>query len=151
LLTGSVIHRLCERKLRESLKPTAAIADELSYASAKLAGMNWKPNRRWLAFSLRTMFVLVAVFSCWCAYSMNWIRQRHEMLSANEPKGGRSALAAFESGARAPGLLYVFGERGYEVIYRVNPENDSNVERIASLFPEARVETMWSCGPAKAK
>ena len=35
------------------------------------------PYRRWFRFSLRTMFVLVAVFGCWLGYEMNWIRQRH--------------------------------------------------------------------------
>ena len=39
------------------------------------------PLRRWFAFRLRTLFVLVAVLSiplAWVAYSLNWIRERRE-------------------------------------------------------------------------
>jgi hypothetical protein len=106
-----------------------------------MAGMKQKPKRRWLAFSLRTLFVLVAVLSCSCAYAMNWIRQRQEVLATRN-------VAALESPDWAPAMLYLFGERGYSSIVKVNPDSAADVESIARLFPEARVETAWACGPA---
>jgi hypothetical protein len=39
------------------------------------------PRRRWFAFSLRALFVVVTVFGCWLGYQLNWIRERHEALS----------------------------------------------------------------------
>ncbi len=39
------------------------------------------PKRHWFrfAFRLRTLFVVVTVFSCWLEYQVNWIRQRREL------------------------------------------------------------------------
>jgi hypothetical protein len=34
------------------------------------------PKRRWLRFSLRTFFVVVAVFGCWLGWEQYQIRQR---------------------------------------------------------------------------
>ncbi len=31
-------------------------------------------NRRWLRFSLRTLFVVVTVLCVWLGYELNWIR-----------------------------------------------------------------------------
>jgi hypothetical protein len=91
---------------------------------------------------------VLLILGCWLGYSLNWIRQRHEILSANKPKGTRPAIAAIESTELAPAFLHLFGERGYPVIYRVNPENDFDIERITKLFPEACIQTQWLCRQA---
>jgi hypothetical protein len=36
------------------------------------------PKRRWFAYSLRTLFVVVTVFGCWLGWNINIVRQRRE-------------------------------------------------------------------------
>ena len=108
---------------------------------------------RW---SLRTMFVVVALAACWLAYEANWIRQRREVV-ADFPrwqvfKGQPGTVMAQPS---APGLLWLFGESGYAAATLVvivddsmDPLDESSLpveakgalERAAQLFPEAVVE-----------
>jgi hypothetical protein len=38
------------------------------------------PKRRWLRFSLRTLFVVVTVFACWLGWNVNRVRQRYELI-----------------------------------------------------------------------
>ena len=38
------------------------------------------PKRRWFQWSLRTLFVVMALFGCWLGYEVNWIRERHTWL-----------------------------------------------------------------------
>ncbi len=40
------------------------------------------PNRRWLRYSLETLFVAVTVLACWLGYELNWIHQRREALAS---------------------------------------------------------------------
>ena len=45
---------------------------------------NQNPKRRWLAFRLRTLFVLVAIASvpmAWVGYQLNWGRERRRVVS----------------------------------------------------------------------
>ena len=41
-------------------------------------------RRRWLQFSLRTMFVVVTVLAIFIAYHVNWIRQRHRIVADSD-------------------------------------------------------------------
>jgi len=89
------------------------------------------PPRRWLAFRVRTLFVVVALLSvplAWVGYSLNWIWERHEALqrSPRTPQVPR----------RAPLGLWVFGEEGHGGI--VAPDV-SEVKRYEQLFPEAKI------------
>jgi len=64
------------------------------------------PRRRWFRFSLRTLFVLMLLASislAWVTYSLNWIRQRAEIIE------GSYFLV---SDSPAPGFFWVFGEDG---------------------------------------
>ena len=91
--------------------------------------MTLAPNRRWFAFSLRTMFIVVTVlgiaagFGNWINNQRHWIRQRHEFLAMglNESMTvideGRSLidLNRFPGDGgfrRAPGVLWLLGEKG---------------------------------------
>src|SRR5258708_10246160 len=85
------------------------------------------PKRRWFRFSLRTMFVVVTLFGCWLAYSLNWIRQRHDFIadetSVREHHPTHDTWSATIVGRGknppapwAPSMLWAFGEDGYTVV-----------------------------------
>jgi hypothetical protein len=87
-------------------------------------------------FSLRTLFVLVAIASVpmgWVAYQLNWIRQRHEFLM--DPTmfgiGGTSELYQ----ASAPWQLSLFGEKGEGIVWTT----ESRKSEAAAMFPEAHI------------
>ena len=42
------------------------------------------PNRRWFRFSLRTLFVLIAIFGCWLGWQAHIVRERRELLQLVE-------------------------------------------------------------------
>ena len=102
------------------------------------------PKRRWFAYSLRTMFVCVTVVACWLGYSLNWLRQRHAVIEDSK------ACHEYSEPRSAPGLLWLFGEPGYEDInpryYTSNwhpffgpaaaMEHRTERQRIRALFPE---------------
>jgi hypothetical protein len=87
-----------------------------------------KPRRRFLRFSLRTRFVVVTVAGCWMGYSMNWIRQRHELLGAD-------TIVTSQPGAAPMGIRLV-GAEGFRSIGCLR---ERDVESFRSLFPEAEV------------
>ena len=90
-----------------------------------------KPKRRWFRFSLRTLFVLMMVIgicASWVAYQLNWIRQRHEFVSARHR--GRLDMGL----VKAPWSLRLFGERQADFVVNV-PNDDIGLAR--ELFPEA--------------
>ena len=73
-------------------------------------GRNMKRPR----FSLRTLFVLVAIAGvpmAWGAYQLNWIRQRHEFISHFGAVSGYSPTTVDPQAAPWP--LSLFGEDGY--------------------------------------
>ena len=96
-------------------------------------------------FRLRTALLAVIVLSvplAWVAYSLNWIRERHvalayfselELYFLGEPPYD-------EPPARAPGLLWVFGEPPLcYAFWRAGPVHPGMVpaEEWERLFPEA--------------
>ncbi len=40
------------------------------------------PNRRWFRYSLRTLFVVVTVFSAWLALGVHKVREREKILAS---------------------------------------------------------------------
>lgn len=136
-----------------------------------------KNRRRWLSFSLRTIFIVVTLLAIFIAYHVNWIRQRREAI--NQPLGDGLYIRSIDPddlpddlflppaaphpypGAsspwrppRGPGLLWLFGERGYpDIRIEIGPPVDYDrempraeelaVERIRELFPEAVI----GCAP----
>lgn len=91
-------------------------------------------------FGLRTLFVvvLIAAVPCgWVAYSLSWIRQRHELLG-----GGNSRIMLRYVGMRpypdAPWGLWLLGEEGVGFIL-LRPEYRHIRERMQRMFPEAEV------------
>lgn len=43
------------------------------------------PNRRYLRFSLLTMFVAMTAVAAWLEYHLNWLRQREAALDRRDP------------------------------------------------------------------
>ena len=114
-------------------------------------------NCGWFKFSLRTLLIALAIFACWLAYEVHWIQQRHAALASGHfttesPTGTPAAV-------RAPGLLWLFGEPGYESISITIPKGDQRdsmdlspsekleLERVSRLFPEAEPGEWWEYGP----
>ncbi|HEY1601794.1 MAG TPA: hypothetical protein VGG64_19490 [Pirellulales bacterium] len=106
-----------------------------------------KPRRRWFAFRLRTLFVLIAVASAplaWVGYSLEWIRQRQRAITASEGIHFLGPAAMVERPTRkydapttAPGGLWLLGEKGVAVYFwsPIAP----NIDECRGLFPEAEV------------
>jgi len=123
--------------------------------------------RRWLASSLRMLFVVVTVFGCllgWLAYDLNWIRERHALLTRHDAMLDvlKRRLAAAENvqiGDRfsvghptstAPAQLCILGEAAITDIdfafFAVNGQSVPSelewceVELARRLFPDAQIE-----------
>ena len=103
--------------------------------------MTTTPQRRWFAYSLRTLFLVVTTFAVWLGYEWNWIRQRH---SFSDTEAAPWVVDPFLKDS--PGLLGLFGEPGYAMIFvemnsidsdQMTTEDRSRCRRAKSLFPEA--------------
>ncbi len=123
------------------------------------------PRRRWFTFSLRTGFVLLTLFCVWLGVQVKWIHDRHEALhklSARQwpvripeqnfrpllrdlQQESASVFAQIEERAlvnpygMAPLSLRVFGEHGAQAIIVADNVSESDLARLARLFPEAAV------------
>ena len=86
------------------------------------------PNRRWFRFSLRMLFVVLALVSlplCWIAYDLHWIRQRHDALTWFEqracgPVGWQESGPSntlYGNNEPAPWGIRILGEPGYAWIW----------------------------------
>ena len=85
------------------------------------------PKRRWFAYSLRTLFVVMTVFACWLGYQLNWIRQRHNA------KIGFGYLQIATTGpipCHAPWPLRWFGEEGHSLLLVPNSYTKEEMDRI---------------------
>jgi hypothetical protein len=109
-------------------------------------------RRRWLRFSLRTLFVVVTVLCVWLGYELNWIRQRHHFADSEA-----TAIAALgipmadPHEYMAPWPLPLFGEIGkMNLTILAEGANDKTLtkrdkDRIAEvsrLFPEVYTFTV---------
>jgi len=97
------------------------------------------PPRRWFAFRLRTLFVvaILALPLGWAAYSLHWISLRHGMLEAHNAKPKGSPNPDFAP-IVAPGLLWIFGERGVYVL-KWTPASAESVDELHRTFPESKI------------
>jgi len=95
--------------------------------------MSNAPRRRWFQFSLRTLFVVMTLLALWLAYSLDWIRQRREFLELSNVVGYAGPQ---NNRPRAPGLLWLLGERAYLWLW-VSSEGSGGEYEAKRLFPEA--------------
>jgi hypothetical protein len=112
------------------------------------------PSRRLFRFSLRTLFVVVTVFCVWLGYNLNWLRQRRAVIQDSQ------SIQLIMEPRSAPGLLWVFGEQGYQQLiphYYTSawdpPFSPADLrelrlerQRLRALFPEAE-NVQLECEP----
>jgi hypothetical protein len=125
------------------------------------------PNRRRFQFGLRGLLlatVVVALFSGWIAYQLNWIRQRHALMARHSKMvavvsnrfptteeveiGDRVAIG--KPTCSTPGQLWLFGESAVPQITfhflstkgQTKPSDSemNEVQLARRLFPEAEIE-----------
>jgi len=109
------------------------------------SAMTSAPTRRWFRYSLRTLFLLVAVLAAFLAYHLQWIRSRQQRI--NDP--GLLFVAEDPSVVvGAPGMLWMFGEPGRALIEvevqgpSLAELSDADLQKgrdLRRLFPEAEI------------
>jgi len=99
-----------------------------------------------LRFSLRTLFILVAIFclpAAWIGNQLMWIHERHAALDFREENGWSVFMVtgySIRHMTSAPWQLRIFGERGETGILMPNTDQRPALkQRLAELFPEAKI------------
>ena len=111
------------------------------------------PKRRWFAFSLRTMFIVVTVFGIlagWVAWNAKWISQRKAF--GQRDSGAHFIVRAWSTTpTQKPSLvLFCFGEKPVSSLRltfptegpssrKLNGDEVSDVKQAQRLFPEAEI------------
>lgn len=108
----------------------------------EIGGMRVRNAFRWRPrFSLRMLLALTSLVAIVLWYHLHWIDQRREAL-----RTGDVTLVKFHTQPiRAPGLLPLFGERGYSLVVAIAYQGEDwrPKERAAArLFPEARTNAI---------
>ncbi len=104
-------------------------------------------TRRWFRFSLRTLFVVMTAGCCWLGYQLNWIRERQQLLDQKALVEG-----FYLDELRAPGPLWLFGERGYDdLLYVPDWANEGNVTAVSLLAVETPAVPLSAEELARAK
>jgi hypothetical protein len=108
-----------------------------------------KPKRRWYRFSLRALFVIVAVTSVtawWWTRQLNWIRERHKFLATLSVDWGGERLyfTLSETGLQSrpvqpppPLVSRILGEPAYSMIGLPAKYGQDLIDRASYLFPES--------------
>ena len=55
----------------------------------------------------------MALLCLWCGYSLNWIKQRRDTIAVS---GAMEISSGPYRNTTAPGLLFLFGEAGYDTL-----------------------------------
>lgn len=105
--------------------------------------MPTNPARRWFAFRLRTLLVVVVLVCAglaWVGSSLQWIRARHRFLDEfSQQHLGFMWRSDPLWPATAPARLRLFGETGVHGL-DFNPDVDPGLrDRAQALFPEAEI------------
>lgn len=109
-------------------------------------------NRRWFRWSLRTMFLVVAMVCLALGYEWRWIDQRRRALEAGQVEVFLVDQLSTPSADLAPGMLGLFGELGYPVLFfktsdqehRLTHSENAELHRLQRLFPEAEFGFSWT-------
>ena len=108
-----------------------------------------RPKRRWFAFSLRTLFVVLTALAIWFGWNLYLVRQRKETARYLIMQGG---VYVFDYASEAQPLRpwkplpLLFSWLGAEPVARIHlPKSnfsDEDRQQLQSLFPEATVLLM---------
>ncbi len=110
--------------------------------------------RRWLTFSLRTMFIVVTVLCCWLGWESSVVRQRKSLLQEFSPQASLQITTMKQWVNNAPPgttrippasvsfLRRLLGDEaiqeiGYSTHYQ--PLTEADRARLSRAFPEARI------------
>jgi hypothetical protein len=118
-----------------------------------MAHMDEKPRRRWFRFSLRTMFVMVTLFSFWLGWQAWIVRERLAMRKWLDDNGGSAGPPMRLVDERGPFVFeqvntlpfwrrWLGDESIRSVSFPVFPapsEHVAQLERAKRIFPEARI------------
>ncbi len=95
-------------------------------------------NRRWLRFSLRTLFVVVTLLGVWLGYYVNWHAQRNAVLRLDDVTLG--TLVLHDEPLPLPWPLEMLGASSVnQGIFLPNGTTDEELHRVRRLFPESLV------------
>ena len=115
------------------------------------------PRRRWLRFGLRTMFVVLTVFSVWLGWQAKIVRDRREALAKLESDGSKVMTTDDVEPLLGINDMYSWNDAPWPTIPRwrkwigdkpivhivVQKPKDGDLEQLHQLFPEA----WWVQGP----
>ena len=85
-------------------------------------------------YSLRALLVLMTALACFLWYHINWIQQRR---AAIEDHLVFSIMFDGVGEQAAPGLLWMFGEKGHHQLVVIGLDDGPEVNRMRAIFPEA--------------
>jgi hypothetical protein len=88
-------------------------------------------RRRWLSFSLRTLFVAVTVFACWLGWELNIVRERKAVHAQI-----RQYRGAFSTPTKPSWRNRWLGDAEYEAVILRSPVSQAIRDRAKHAFPE---------------
>jgi hypothetical protein len=113
------------------------------------------PKRRWLQFSLATMFFVVTAFAIWLAWELSYIRERKAFLESVKQEleiQDRAALVAVAPGGwiissnwtvRPPATIPFwrkwFGDEAVDDVRMPKKASAIDLEKAKALFPESQI------------
>ena len=108
-----------------------------------------KPQLRWFRFSLRTLFVLVAVISVplgWFAYQLNWVRERNEFINGLQAASREKACwtlaevgGHLDDKRQVSFIRELLGDQAYSRLLLPANFDTFLVSKANNLFPESQI------------
>lgn len=104
---------------------------------ARVRGVSWRPR-----FTLRALLIAATLPAFFSWYHLDWIQQRRAIVKS----GAVNVAESHDSFHRpaAPGLLWMFGEQGYQTISIKGDSSREEAEQLHALFPEGLI--CWTVG-----
>lgn len=96
--------------------------------------MNLSALKPRVRYSLRALLVLMTALACFLWYHISWIKQRRAAL---EDQLVLPIMYPGDVEQEAPGLLWMFGEKGYYQLLVNGLDDGPEANRMRAIFPEA--------------
>jgi hypothetical protein len=106
--------------------------------------MTFASPRRWLRFSLRTMFVLMTALTLWLGWHLSIVRQRRAALAELRENAAAHVftdiqLDSTQEGVGVPKVRMLLGDQPVALIRFDAGQPPSELVRVKKLFPESDV------------